>query len=54
MMQKVFPEYAVASMQYVVGSGILKGKSASTLNPQDHTTRAEIAAVLQRFIESNK
>lgn len=40
-------EYAVASMQYVVGSGILKGKSASTLNPQDHTTRAEIAAVLQ-------
>lgn len=47
-------EYAVASMQYVVGSGILKGKSASTLNPQDHTTRAEIAAVLQRFIESNK
>lgn len=47
-------EYAVASMQYVVGSGILKGKSASTLNPQDLTTRAEIAAVLQRFIESNK
>ena len=47
-------EYAIAAMQYVVGSGLLKGKSASTLNPQDYATRAEIAAVLQRFIENNK
>jgi len=47
-------EYAIASMQYVVGSGLIKGKSATTLNPLDNATRAEIAAILQRFIEGNK
>ncbi len=47
-------EYAVAAMQYVVGSGLIKGKTASTLNPQDNATRAEIATILQRFIEMNK
>ena len=46
-------EYAIASMQYVVGSGLIKGKSATTLNPLDTATRAEIAAILQRFIEWN-
>ena len=47
-------EYAIASMQYVVGSGLIKGKSETTLNPLDSATRAEIAAILQRFIEANK
>ncbi len=47
-------EYAVSSMQYAVGSGLMKGKSETTLNPGDNATRAEIAAVLQRFIEGNK
>ncbi len=46
--------YAIAPMQYVVGSGLIKGKTASTLNPRDNATRAEIAAILQRFIEGNK
>ena len=46
-------EYAVSSIQYVVGSGLIKGKSATTLNPLDNATRAEIAAILQRFIEAN-
>lgn len=46
-------EYAIASMQYAVGSGLMKGKSASTLNPLDNATRAEIAAILHRFIEAN-
>ncbi|MBE6606258.1 MAG: hypothetical protein E7635_04405 [Ruminococcaceae bacterium] len=46
-------EYAVASMQYVVGSGLIKGKTETTLNPKDNATRAEIATVLQRFIEMN-
>ncbi len=44
-------DYAVPAMQYAVGSGLMKGKSAETLNPQDTATRAEIAAVLQRFAE---
>ncbi len=47
-------EYAVASMQYVVGGGLIKGKTTTTLNPKDNATRAEIAAILQRFIEANK
>jgi len=46
-------EYAIASMQYAVGSGLMKGKTASTLNPKDNATRAEIAAILHRFIEAN-
>ena len=46
-------EYAIASMEYAVGSGLINGKSEETLNPKDNATRAEIAAILQRFMESN-
>jgi len=41
-------------MQYAVGSGLMKGKTTSALNPLDNATRAEIAAILHRFIEANK
>ena len=47
-------EYALEAMQYAVGSGLIKGKTETTLNPKDTATRAEIAAILQRFIEGNK
>ena len=47
-------EYATEAMQYAVASGLMKGKSETTLNPKDTATRAEIAAILQRFIEANK
>ena len=47
-------EYAIVSMQWAVGSGLIKGKSESTLNPLDNATRAEAAAILHRFIEANK
>lgn len=47
-------EYAISAMQYAVGSGLMKGKSDTTLNPLENATRAEIAAILQRFIEANK
>ena len=47
-------EYAIDAMQYAVDSGLIKGKSETTLNPKDTATRAEIAAILQRFIEANK
>lgn len=36
-------EYAVAAFRYAVG-----------VNPKDNATRAEVAAILQRFIEANK
>ena len=44
-------EYAIAPMQYAAGSGIINGKTISTLNPKDSTTRAEVAVMLKRFIE---
>ncbi|MBQ7075686.1 MAG: S-layer homology domain-containing protein [Clostridia bacterium] len=47
-------EYAVSAMNWAVGTGLLKGKTTTTLNPKDNATRAEIAAILQRFIENNK
>lgn len=46
-------EYAIAPVQWAVGSGLVKGKTASTLNPEDNATRAEIAVILHRFIEAN-
>ena len=47
-------EYAIPAMQYAAGSGIIVGKTSSTLNPEDNATRAEIAVILHRFIEKNK
>ena len=32
----------------------INGKTATTLNPADNTTRAEIAVILHRFIEKTK
>ena len=45
-------EYAIPAMQWAVGSGLMKGKTNVTLNPTDTATRAEVATILQRFIES--
>lgn len=47
-------EYAISAMQYAVGSGLITGKTDSTLNPKDNATRAEIATILKRFITSNE
>ena len=47
-------EYAISPIQWAVGSGLVTGKTATTLNPQDNATRAEIAVILHRFIEANK
>ena len=44
-------DYAKAAMQWAVGSGLVKGKSGNLLDPQGTATRAEIAAMLHRFIE---
>ncbi|MBQ5749075.1 MAG: SH3 domain-containing protein [Oscillospiraceae bacterium] len=45
-------EQSMAAMQYAVGAGLLNGKTKSTVNPSDLLTRAESAAVLQRFMQS--
>lgn len=47
-------DYAFAALQWTAGSGIMSGKSAETLNPQDNATRAEIAVIILRFINSIK
>ena len=38
-------------MRWAVGSGLMKGKSGNLLDSQGTATRAEIAAMLHRFIE---
>ncbi|MGM9551004.1 MAG: leucine-rich repeat protein, partial [Clostridia bacterium] len=47
-------EYAITSVQYAVGAGMMNGKTNTTINPQDNATRAEVATILKRFLEANK
>ena len=44
-------DYAKTAMQWTVSSRLMKGKSGNLLDPQGTATRAEIAAMLHRFIE---
>ena len=44
-------DYAKMVMQWAVGNGLVKGKSENLLDPQGTATRAEISAMLHRFIE---
>ena len=46
-------EYAIAPLQWAAGTGLFKGRTEITLNPRDNATRAEIAAILNRFLKSN-
>ncbi len=43
-------EYAVEPMQWTVGAGLIQGTGEGRLDPQGSATRAQIAAILQRFI----
>ena len=47
-------DYAKMVMQWAVGNGLIKGKSETLLDPQGTATRAEISAMLHRFIEKAK
>ncbi len=47
-------EYAIEAMQYTLGSGLIKGRTETTLNPKDNTTRAEMATILYRFFTESK
>ena len=46
-------DYARIAVQYAVGSNLMKGKTEQTLHPKDNITRAEISAVLERFVVEN-
>ena len=43
--------WAVESMKWAVGNGIIGGTNRNTLEPMGRATRAQVAAILQRFIQ---
>lgn len=45
--------WAIKSMEWAVGSGIITGKGNGVLDSKGTATRAEIATILMRFIEQN-
>ena len=47
-------EYSISALNWAVGTGLIKGRSENILAPKENATRAEIAAILHRFIESYK
>ncbi|WP_308589448.1 S-layer homology domain-containing protein [uncultured Oscillibacter sp.] len=42
-------EWAIPAFQWACGSGIVSGTSGATLSPRAGATRAQLAAILQRF-----
>jgi len=43
-------EYAIAAFQWACGAGVIEGKPGGYLDPQGGATRAEIAAMLHRYL----
>lgn len=43
-------DWAVDSIRWAIGTGLLRGKGENRLDPTGQATRAEIAAILHRFI----
>ncbi|MDO4562770.1 MAG: MBG domain-containing protein [Clostridia bacterium] len=46
-------DWAYADMEWAVGAGLISGKENNRLDPQGNATRAEAAAILQRFFGSD-
>lgn len=44
-------DYAIEPLQYVCGSGIINGTTATTLAPKENATRAQAAAIFMRTAE---
>ncbi|MCI9264927.1 MAG: S-layer homology domain-containing protein, partial [Oscillospiraceae bacterium] len=44
-------EWAVFALRWAVGSGVMNGKEGNQLDPNGFASRAEAAAMLQRFFE---
>ncbi len=47
-------EYAISAIQYATGSGLINGKTESTINPKDNATRAEAVTILHRFFSEKE
>ena len=44
--------YAVEALRWAVGEGLISGTGAGLLAPQGNATRAQVATILMRFVES--
>lgn len=44
-------DWAMESVRWAVGEGIIAGRTDGTLDPQGYATRAEVAAMLMRFVK---
>ena len=47
-------EYAIPALQWACGEGIISGRGEGVLDPRGTATRAEAAAMLQRFAANVK
>ena len=47
---KVQP-YAVQAFQWAVASGVINGTSATTLSPENTTTRAQVCIMVARLLQ---
>ncbi|MEE0435756.1 MAG: S-layer homology domain-containing protein, partial [Peptococcaceae bacterium] len=43
--------WATDTMEWAVAEGLISGMTADTLEPQGNATRAQVAAIFQRFLE---
>ena len=43
-------DWAIPSLQWAVGAGVMKGRTDSTINPIENITRAEIAQMLVNYM----
>lgn len=48
--REMLSTWATEAMTWAVSKGIINGKQGNRLDPQGMTTRAEVAAILQRFV----
>lgn len=46
-------DWAQSAMEWAVSQGILTGKDGNRLDPQGTATRAEVATILQRYVEKS-
>ncbi|HIV02056.1 MAG TPA: S-layer homology domain-containing protein [Candidatus Aphodoplasma excrementigallinarum] len=45
-------DYALTAMKWANGSGLINGRTDTTIEPQESASRAEVAAILMRFCEN--
>ena len=49
-MPDTISDYAKEALQWAVGAGLVNGMDDGTLNPLGNATRAQVAAIMTRFV----